>query len=95
MSSICYNANIHLEEDANFKPDDCFIQAFACFISRIPANKFALIKGRRRVVCEATWQVIKILFEGQARKADANLLLTKVYTKVFKSIDMDKILPLF
>jgi hypothetical protein len=54
-----------------------------------------MVKGRRRVVCETTWQVIKILFEGQARKADANLLLTKIYNNVFKHIDMEKIIPLF
>jgi hypothetical protein len=38
-----------------------------------------MVNGRRKCTCEATWQVIKILFEGQARKADANLLKIKIF----------------
>ena len=51
--------------------------------------------GRRKCTDEATWQVIKILFEGQARKADANLLKTKIFTGIYSSLNFDKIIPFF
>jgi hypothetical protein len=54
-----------------------------------------MVNGRRKCTCEATWQVIKILFEGQARKADANLLKIKIFTTIYSELDFDRIIPLF
>ena len=48
----------------DYKADTPFLQAFAYFIERLPANAFAFKNGRREIVCEEVRQVIKILFEG-------------------------------